>query len=58
MDVQVVLGELLESLPDEVFTKWVAKRVSLTWLEPEDDRLGMTRFEEGTGELTLSLIHI
>ncbi|CAI8159834.1 MAG: Uncharacterised protein [Methanobacteriota archaeon] len=52
MDVQVVLGELLESLPDEVFTKWVAKRVSLTWLEPEDDRLGMTRFEEGTGELT------
>ena len=52
MDVEAALQELLLEVPNEVFTKWLSKRISLIWLEDDDDRLGMTRFEEGPGELT------
>ena len=51
MDVEAILEELIPKVPNYVFTKWLSKRVSLIWLEDEDDRLGMTRFEEGNAEL-------
>ena len=51
MDVGVMLAELIPQVPSNVFTKWLSKRVSITWLDSEDDRLGMTRFEEGNAEL-------
>ena len=50
MDVEAILEELIPKVPNYVFTKWLSKRVSLIWLEDEDDRLGMTRFEEGNAE--------
>jgi hypothetical protein len=34
-----------------VFLPWVTDRVQLEWLEAKDDRLGMTRFDEGSNEL-------
>ena len=30
---------------------WIEDRISLIWLEPNDDRLGITRFEAGSTEL-------
>ena len=51
MDVEEILSELIPQVPDNVFTKWLSRRVSLIWLEHDDDRLGMTRFEEGNTEL-------
>jgi hypothetical protein len=51
MDVEAVLSELLPQIPENVFSRWLYDRVSLTWLEEDDDRLGMTRFEDGNVEL-------
>ena len=51
MDVEAILSELLPQIPENVFTRWLYDRVSLTWLEDDDDRLGMTRFEDGNVEL-------
>jgi len=51
MDVEAVLLELLPQIPENTFTKWLDKRVRLIWLESDDDRLGMTRFEVGPAEL-------
>ena len=51
MDVEAVLSELLPQIPENVFSRWLYDRVSLTWLEDDDDRLGMTRFEDGNVEL-------
>ena len=50
MDVEEVLAQLIPQVPTNVFSKWLTERVSLTWLEIDDDRLGMTRFEDGTAE--------
>ncbi len=36
---------------DAVFVPWIADRFTLEWLSVDDDRLGMTRFEEGSSEL-------
>ena len=36
---------------DAVFVPWIADRYTLEWLSVDDDRLGMTRFEEGSSEL-------
>lgn len=44
--IQELSGEL-----EAVFRPWVADRVTLSWLDVDDDRLGMTRFEEGSTEL-------
>lgn len=44
--IQSLSGEL-----EAVFTPWIADRIELIWLEADDDRLGMTRFEEGANEL-------
>ena len=43
--------QALSGVLDAVFRPWVADRISLEWLEVTDDRLGMTRFEEGSNEL-------
>ena len=51
MDVEEVLAELIPQVPTNVFSKWLTKRVSIIWLEEDDDRLGMTRFEDGPTEL-------
>lgn len=51
MDVNAILEELIPHVPKNVFSNWLSERVSLTWLEADDDRLGMTRFEEGPAEL-------
>ena len=51
MDVDAVLAELIPQVPENVFTKWLAERVCWVWLDEDDDRLGMTRFEEGPSEL-------
>ena len=51
MDVEAVLAELLPQIPENVFSRWLYDRISLTWLEEDDDRLGMTRFEDGNAEL-------
>ncbi len=50
-------GAIVESLAalsgvtEAVFMPWIEDRIKLIWLESNDDRLGMTRFEEGSGEL-------
>jgi len=36
---------------EAVFLPWIADRFRLEWLSLDDDRLGMTRFEEGSAEL-------
>ena len=36
---------------EAVFRPWIADRFRVEWLEVNDDRLGMTRFEEGSNEL-------
>ena len=41
----------LSGVTDAVFMPWIEDRIQLIWLESKDDRLGMTRFEEGSGEL-------
>lgn len=41
----------LSGVPDAVFRPWIGDRIEMIWLEVEDDRLGMTRFEEGANEL-------
>ena len=41
----------LSGVTDAVFMPWIEDRIQLIWLESNDDRLGMTRFEEGPGEL-------
>ena len=41
----------LSGVTDAVFMPWIEDRINLIWLESDDDRLGMTRFEEGSGEL-------
>jgi hypothetical protein len=51
MDLDALLAELIDKMPEAVFTRWLTKNVSLTWLEEDDERLGMTRFEEGPHEL-------
>ena len=51
MDLDALLAELIEKIPEAVFTRWLTESVSLTWLEVDDERLGMTRFEEGPHEL-------
>ena len=43
--------QTLSGVLDAVFRPWVADRFSLEWLEVTDDRLGMTRFDEGSNEL-------
>ncbi len=43
--------QALSGVLDAVFRPWVVDRISLEWLEVTDDRLGMTRFEEGSNEL-------
>ena len=47
MDVDEILAELLPQVPENVFTRWLGDRVSIIWLEEDDSRLGMTRFEGG-----------
>ena len=48
--VEIVIQSLSGEL-EAVFTPWIADRIELIWLEVEDDRLGMARFEEGANEL-------
>ena len=43
--------QTLSGVLDAVFRPWVADRFTLEWLEVTDDRLGMTRFDEGSNEL-------
>jgi len=43
--------DALSGVIDAVFLPWVEHRIKLEWLEPADDRLGMTRFDEGPNEL-------
>ena len=42
---------VLSGVTDAVFMPWIEDRISLIWLEPNDDRLGITRFEAGSTEL-------
>ncbi len=42
---------VLSGVTEAVFMPWIEDRIELIWLEPIDDRLGMTRFEEGVTEL-------
>ena len=42
---------ILSGITEAVFMPWIEQRIELIWLEPIDDRLGMTRFEEGSAEL-------
>ena len=49
-----VVDAVLSSLSGQVeavFLPWIADRFSVEWLDVGDDRLGMTRFEEGSNEL-------
>ena len=42
---------VLSGVTDAVFMPWIEDRINVIWLEANDDRLGMTRFEEGSAEL-------
>ena len=49
-----VVDDVLAALSghvEAVFLPWIADRFSVEWLDVNDDRLGMTRFEEGSNEL-------
>ncbi len=49
-----VVDEVLAALSghvDAVFLPWIADRFTVEWLDVDDDRLGMTRFEAGSNEL-------
>jgi hypothetical protein len=41
----------LSGITDAVFRPWIGDRISVIWLEDEERRLGMTRFEVGPTEL-------
>ncbi|MDA0715113.1 MAG: hypothetical protein O2866_06395 [archaeon] len=43
--------DALSGVVDAIFLPWVEDRIHLEWLEASDDRLGMTRFDEGPNEL-------
>ena len=42
---------VLSGVTDAVFMPWIEDRINVIWLEANDDRLGMTRFEKGSAEL-------
>jgi len=42
---------VLSGVTNAVFMPWIEDRIEFVWLEPVDDRLGVTRFEEGSTEL-------
>ena len=49
-----VVDDVLAALSghvEAVFLPWIADRFTVEWLDVNDDRLGMTRFEEGSNEL-------
>ena len=49
-----VVDDVLASLSghvEAVFLPWIADRFTVEWLDVDDDRLGMTRFEAGSNEL-------
>ena len=49
-----VVDEVLAALSghvEAVFLPWIAGRFTVEWLDVDDDRLGMTRFEAGSNEL-------
>ena len=48
--VDAVLAALSGQM-EAVFRPWIADRFRLDWLDVDDHRLGMTRFEEGPSEL-------
>ena len=48
--VDEVLGALSGHV-EAVFLPWIADRFTVEWLDVNDDRLGVTRFEEGSNEL-------
>ncbi|MDE0857569.1 MAG: hypothetical protein OSA38_03275 [Candidatus Poseidoniaceae archaeon] len=41
----------LSGTTEAVFRPWIEDRITVIWLEGEEKRLGMTRFEEGPNEL-------
>lgn len=43
--------QALSGTTNAVFRPWIEDRINLVWLENENTRLGMTRFEEGPNEL-------
>ena len=49
-----IVERVLNSLSghvEAIFLPWIADRFTVEWLDVNDDRLGMTRFEEGSAEL-------
>ena len=50
-DVVDAVLSALSGQVEAVFLPWIADRFSVEWLDVDDDRLGMTRFEEGSNEL-------
>ena len=49
-----IVDRVLRSLSghvEAVFLPWIADRFAIEWLSVNDDRLGMTRFEESSSEL-------
>lgn len=43
--------EVAQTSTNSVFLPWIADRFSLEWLDSDDNRFGITRFEEGPAEL-------
>tara|TARA_B100001093_G_scaffold45887_2_gene39033 strand:- start:3677 stop:4237 length:561 start_codon:yes stop_codon:yes gene_type:complete len=43
--------QALSGVTKAVFRPWIGERITLIWLENEERRLGMTRFEVGPNEL-------
>jgi len=50
-DVVDAVVQALSGHVEAVFLPWIADRFKVIWLDVNDDRLGMTRFEEGSNEL-------
>ena len=50
-DVVDAVMAALSGHVEAVFLPWIADRFTVEWLDVNDDRLGMTRFEEGSNEL-------
>jgi len=50
-DVVDAVLQALSGHVEAVFLPWIAHRFKVIWLDVNDDRLGMTRFEEGSNEL-------
>jgi len=46
-----LIDQVVSKLPDAPFSRFLKDSLNFAWLKKDDDRLGVTRFEEGHNEI-------